>query len=483
MAYSKQIITDLCGQIPAALVKFFNAERTRFFNEYSELGDIVSSVLAEFISNKNTKSELVSLRYETTRAKKQKKARWKATCKKSADEYNLHSEKNPFFGIYKSITLLSGDDLIKLYGTTDVDIIIDQKWAEIDAWVADPNKFLIEFPLIKQKTRNQIVTNFKLDLVVALVDIIIESYDGNLDSYFSRKPEFLLSSPLFAPTKYSVPVTLGLDSYIADLVCFDQEDLVFQMLVAVDPNNPEDTMMQQTVFDQKDNQLLLYLFNNIGLDFYQSRQLIVEVGALAKSLNPRPNKRMYEDVKLRIHNMQRVTFRFCKRSDPNVPILSYNFFSDVKTITQDDREYLRITFGDTLYNSIARHKMISVTTNNYNALCLNLSRLLYHHLQKERINLSNTTELNSEGLLFKKFDYSYFQRIILFKSRRRKDNISMIKETLSEFVDKHVALAKYSYDEQEGMFLLYFFPLSDDEKADLVNKNDLNILQSIDILD
>lgn len=482
MAYSKQIITDLCNQIPDVLISFFNTEHDRFFYEFENFGDIVSVTLSEFINNKNTKSELTALRHDIVRARRQKKMRWRSICQKSAAEYNLSSSRNPFFSVYQSITLLPGESLLKLYGTTDINVIVDRIWNEIDDWVSDSEKILIEFPLITSKTRNQILNNFKIDLIVALIGIIIDSYDGNLDSYFSRKPEFLLASPLFSPTKYNVPVTPGLDSYIADLVSYDKDDLVFQMLVAYDPNNPEDSLVQ-TVFDQKDNQLLLYLFNNINLDFYQSRQLIVEVGALAKALNPRPNKRMYEDVKLRIHNMQRVTFRYCKKSNPNEPIFSYNFFSTVKTIVQDDREYLVITFGDTLYDSVTKHKMVSVTTNNYNALDLNLSRLLYHHLQKERINLSAASSTGADGLLFKKFDYSYFQRIILFKSRKRKDNINMIKEALSEFVDKRVALSKYTYDEQEGFFYLYFFPLSNDEKADLVNKTDPSPFPILDLLD
>lgn len=481
MSYPKQIITDLCNQIPDTVVKFFNMEYTRFFSEYDTLNDIVSSTLSEYVKNNTTKSEILALKREIMRARKQKKLRWKTVCQKNAAKYDLDNEKNPFYSIFQSVSILPGDSLITLYGTTDVNCIVNNKLAEIDDWATDNEKFLIEYPLITLKTKNQIIANFKIDLIVSLIAIILDSYDGSLDSYFSKKPEFLLSSPLFSPTKYSVPVTLGLDSYIADLVSYDKDDLVFQMLVAYDPNNPEDTLVQ-TVFDQIDNQLLLYLFNNISLDFYQSKQMIVEVGALAKVLNPRPSKRMYEDVKRRVHNMQRVTFRYCKKSNPNEPIFSYIFFDSVKTIMQDDREYLEITFGNTLYDSITKHKMVSVTTNNYNALEYNLSKLLYHHLQKERINLSSTAP-DADGLLFKKFDYSYFQRVILFKSRKKKDNIVMIKEALSEFVDKGVALAKYRYDEEEGFFYLYFFPLSEDEKADLVNKTDSSSMPILDMIE
>ncbi|RAZ33898.1 hypothetical protein DK853_48995, partial [Klebsiella oxytoca] len=72
------------------------------------------------------------------------------------------------------------------------------------------------------------------------------------------------------------------------------------------------------------------------------------------------------------------------------------------------------------------------------------------------------------GHLVKSYDYSYFQRIILFKKRKKADNILLIKQTLDEFVEKKIALAKYEYQQSKGAFTLYFYNLTDDEKSDLI---------------
>ena len=300
----------------------------------------------------------------------------------------------------------------------------------------------------------------------------MDSFDGNIESYFAKKPEIFLNNPMFSPSKYSVPSKQqSINSYVADLVSYDKDDMVFQMLVNYDPTNT-DEMRSLKVFDSKDNQILLTLFNNIHLDFYESRQIVISVGDIAKSLNSRPNKHQYEDVKLRVHNMARTGFRLCRKDKPNDPVFTFTMFDSVETIKKDGKEFLVITCGNTLYESISKKRMISVTSSNFNSLDKDLSRLLYHHLQKERISLSASSAPNENGLLCKTYDYSYFQRIVLFKKKKKKDNIDLIIETLNEFIEKKIALADFSYDSKSGLFHLSYFPLSEDEKSDLNSMND-----------
>lgn len=65
------------------------------------------------------------------------------------------------------------------------------------------------------------------------------------------------------------------------------------------------------------------------------------------------------------------------------------------------------------------HKMTTVTSDNYDSLELKLSRLLYHSLQKERVMLSVSSTIDKENCLQKCYDYSFFQRIVLFKSKKK----------------------------------------------------------------
>lgn len=170
--------------------------------------------------------------------------------------------------------------------------------------------------------------------------------------------------------------------------------------------------------------------------------------------------------------MARTSFQMYKKEKPNEPIYTFSFFDNVRTISQNGKEYISVTFGNTLYESITKKKMISVTSSNYNSLELEISRLLYHNLQRERIALSTSSVPNEDGYLHKTYDYSYFQRIILFKKKKKADNIQLIMETFQEFAEKKIALAHFRYDKEQGLFHLYYFPLSDDERADLISPSE-----------
>ena len=471
MAYPKQLITSLCKQLPENLINFFEIEKRNYFQEYEDLHDIVSSTLWYFIKDETSKTEINAVNMIQLKMRRQKKSRWINAYEKAA-ALPVTNKKNPFYPIISAFRSMPGHDFLKLYDANDVETVIENQKEAVKKWSGDDKSLLIDFPLITSKTPNQVLSCFKIDLILILIEIIMDSFDGNIESYFAKKPEIFLNNPMFSPSKYSVPSKQqSINSYVADLVSYDKDDMVFQMLVNYDPTNT-DEMRSLKVFDSKDNQILLTLFNNIHLDFYESRQIVISVGDIAKSLNSRPNKHQYEDVKLRVHNMARTGFRLCRKDKPNDPVFTFTMFDSVETIKKDGKEFLVITCGNTLYESISKKRMISVTSSNFNSLDKDLSRLLYHHLQKERISLSASSAPNENGLLCKTYDYSYFQRIVLFKKKKKKDNIDLIIETLNEFIEKKIALADFSYDSKSGLFHLSYFPLSEDEKSDLNSMND-----------
>ncbi len=473
MAYPKQLITTLCEQLPENLSSFFNIEHRKYFQGFEDINDMVSSTMWDFIKDETSKAEISNINNVQVKMRRQKKARWMAAYEKGASEYSITDKKNPFFSIQDAYSTLSGQAFIKIYETNDLEKVIESLKQAVKEWSGNDKSLLIEFPLISSKTKRQVLDSFKIDLIISIIKIINDSLDGNIESYFAKKPTILLDNPLFSPSKYSVPFKQTVNSYVADLVSYDKDDMVFQMLVNCDPNKMDD-IQNLKVFDSRDNQILLTLFNNIHLDFYQSKQIVIEVGAIAKSMVSRPNKRLYEDVKMRVHNMARTGFRLCKKDKPNDPVFTFSLFDSVETIKQNNHEYLAITFGNTLFEAITKQKMISVTSSNYNSLDNDLSKLLYHHLQRERISLSTSVAPDANGLLYKKYDYSFFQRIILFRSKKKKENIQLITETLKEFKEKAIALSDFKYDHQTGCFHLYFFLLSEDEKADLLSTNELH---------
>lgn len=466
--YPQQLITSLCEHLADRLSNFFCIEHKKYFEEYTDLNGLVSDTLWEYIRNETQKTEINSVYNTQVKMRRQKRKRWISNYENLYAKYPLSDRKNPYYMIWHDHNHLMGSFFLKLYAAPDMETVIENYQKKMDAWKKNDKSFLIDYPLLSNRTKLQVKTGFKNDLIINLIEIILESYDGNIENYFSKKPDILLDKPFFAPAKFSVPFKESLDSYVADLVNFDKDDTTFQMLVSYDLNETPN-VKKLRVFDPKDSQILMTLINHINLDFYESKQIILEVGTIAKAINSRPNKRLYNDVKMRLHNMARTVFQLYKKDNPNEPIYTFSFFDSVRTISRDGKEFVAVTFGNTLYESITKKKMISVTSSNYNSLERELSRLLYHNLQKERIALSTSSVPNEQGYLYKTYDYSYFQRVILFRKKKKADNIQLIMETLQEFVEKSIALANFHYDKGLGLFHMYYFPLSDDERADLIS--------------
>lgn len=469
MAYPKQLISSLADELNLTLVNFFKIEHNKIFPAYENLNDLIADTLWDYVKEETGKSELKSIYSVQVKMRRQKKSRWLKALQENIEKYAITDRKHPFYSIQHDFELLPGRSFLKLYDSTDVDEVIQKYNDSIEKWGTDDKSLLIEYPLISDKTKHQIISSFQIDLIINLIDIIIVYWDGNIESYFAKKPEILLDTPFFSPNRFSIPSQKTVDAHVADLMSFDAENTVFQMLVSGDSEYIED-MQKVKVFDTKDNQILLTLINNIKLDFYDSQTITIEIGTLAKALNNRPNKRCYEDVKARLHTMAGTTFRLYRKDNPSEVVFTFNFFDNVMTPERDGKEYAIVTFGNVLFEAVTKNKMIAVTASSYNSLELDLSKLLYHNLQKERITLSSSSVPNEEGYLVKSYDYSYFQRIILFKKRKKADNILLIKQTLDEFVDKKIALARYEYQQSKGLFIIYYYNLTDDEKSDLMPK-------------
>ena len=222
--------------------------------------------------------------------RRQKRKRWISNYEDQNEKYPLSDKKNPYYTIWRDHDQLMGSVFLKLYDAPDLETVIENHQKRLDEWQQNDKSLLIDYPLLCNKTKLQVKTGFRNDLIINLIEIILDSYDGNIENYFSKKPDILLDKPFFAPAKFSVPFKESLDSYVADLVHFDKDDTTFQMLVGYDPNETPN-INKLKVFDPKDNQILMTLINHINLDFYESKQIILEVGTIAKAINNRPNKR------------------------------------------------------------------------------------------------------------------------------------------------------------------------------------------------
>lgn len=469
LKYPQQLITSLISQIDPRLSHFFYTENKKYFEPEAGLPDIVNDTLKEYIKDETDKGELKNIQAVQVRMRRQKKNRWAKNIETNISKYDIGSKKNPFYNIHIQYAALSNAQFIQLYKYDNVDDVVLSCQEQITLWQKDSKQLLINYPLITSLTPKQVITAFKSDLIIDLIEIIITSLGGNIDSFLKRKPEVLIDNPFFAPAKCTVPLQKYFDQLAATL--FQSNELEFSILRAHTEDDTENEDKNSIeVLDYMDNQILLALFTYIKPDFYESRQVFAYIGDLALSLHERPSTWHYQAVKRRLTRMSTVFFRYRYKNLKKSPTdqgLTFAFFdSALINSDSDGREYCTVTFSSKLYDAIIQKKMISVTSSNYNTLDKELSRLLYHSLQRERILLYHSSGPDENDLLYKIYDFSFFQRTVLFRKQRKAKNIALLKESLDEFQSKHIAIHHYIIDGDK--FHIFYFSLSSDEKIDLL---------------
>lgn len=463
--YPQQLITSLVNQADAKLLEFFETERKRYIPKDCTLQDFVNITLAEFLNDEKSKAELKSIQTVQKRMRWQKKKRWA----KSVDaDVDFSSKKSSFYNIHLQYSSLTAAQFKLLYGLDNIDDVIEDLKVKIREWQVDNERYLIEYPLLVSQSQRQVLSAYKTDLIINLIDVIIHSLGGDINSFLQKKPEILIEAPFFAPQKYSIPLRKYFDDMAATL--FRSDELEFEILRA--HSDGEDDAENLDVLDFMDNQILAALFASIKPDFYESRQVFSYIRDIALKLNEKPNARHYQIIRQRLNKMATVSFRYRYKNPKKTPSdqgLTFAFFDSVLINSYEDgREYCNVTFSSTLYNAIIQKKIISVTSSSYNALDTEMSKLLYHSLQRERIILYLSSKPNDDNLLYNSYDISFFQRAVLFKGKRKSTNIALIKKSLDEFQQKNIAIARYTYTADDGRFNIYFHSLTPDEKIDLL---------------
>ena len=461
LKYPQQLITSLINQADPKLLDFYESEKIKYFPKKSTIQNIVNDTLRSFLKNETSKPELKNIQTAQKRMRWQKKKRWAKTV-----ETDIETKKNPFYNIHLQYSSLSASQFKLLYGRDSVDEVIDELRDKVEIWQNDSDQLLIEYPLITSLSPRQILGAYKIDLIINLIDVIINFLGGDINSFLQKKPEILIDAPFFSPQKYSIPLKKYFDNMAATL--FQSEDLEFEILRAR-PDGDDDDEKDMDVLDFVDNQILSALFTNINADFYVSREVFAYIRDIALVLNEKPNARYYQVVKSRLNKMATVSFRYRYKTkkSPADQALTFAFFDKVIINSYDDgREYCNVTFSTTLYDAIIQKKMISVTSSSYNTLDTELSKLLYHSLQRERILLFLSSGPNAENLLYSTYDISFFQRTVLLKNKKKAKNIAIVKESLDEFQRKNIAIARYTVEDNQ--FHIYFHSLTADEKIDLL---------------
>ena len=457
--YPKQLIDMFQTQLNEKLQIFH--KKNQFLLLLPEIEECIKNTLDDFLEGKTSKTDIQDIYTLQKKNLKQKKSRWEKRIKDTYIKYTLPNSKNPFWFLIEQQNLLTEEQWDILYHNLSVDEIIQSFFKDITQWKEDNNKLLIEFPLFNTLNKTSKINAFFQDLFINLIGILKENTNGSIDSFFKTTPAFMTEAPIFAPKGFDIILQSSLGDGGVFEHLFSDEDADYEMTVS--SKSSSDLKM----LDAMDISLLNCIFTHIDSDFYHSRKVSLTVGELARAISKnKPSKNHYKNAKQRLKNMLDLNYSY-KDSTREA---HFNIFDGVlfeKPEIGDiisSTENVEITFGTLLYEAIVQKKMVYVTTNNYEALEDNLSKILYYTLQKERIRLSSLYNQLNDDTIIEEYEYTFFAKAVMFKTKHKRKNITAIKKSLMEFVEKQITIQDFSVAGDK--FKIQYIPLSESEKAD-----------------
>lgn len=471
--YPKQLISELVTNLSDILVKSFNILKRSCGYPNLELSDLIEEVLRETFSGKMDKESLQEAINKVMKNKRNKRARWIKRYHDLMDTTSINDKDFPF-AIY--VDLYNNNPLLfeQTYSNQSLENVLDNKYKEIEAWESNSEAYFIDFPAIESFNKTYIWNALKNDIAYDLSNIIKKNYKGTLDNYFRQYPTELIEQPLFSPSAYdlvfkNVSGEMQEDFFITD----DGKTFLRTSLkekydaeVCYETMDPDDIIVMNT------------FISHAGKDFYETRSVTLDAGVIAKALcsNSNPSKWHYELAENRSLKLTKFTWNYYKDDGEKA---SYNFFDSVRIIPDQEtgKKTIIAFFGNLLYRTIVDNKLISVTSQSYDSLTNNLSKIIYFALQRERISASlayhDYIKKSLPGdidysILSKEYDYSFFRSIVRFRYNNKKKNIKLITESLDEFKSKGIAIKDYYIE--KGNFNITYYPLTQDELDDLTFK-------------
>ena len=453
-AYSKQLIAELTENLDPIIATFFDETKDDYQYPVDTLNELVEYALDDIVGLKTNKDELRIVYTNEMKNRRKKKGRW---LKKLEDDVAMllpSDPRHPFSDLYSLQKLLPKAQWKSLYGDKTLNDLIEDNVNQAREWIAISDSYFISFPALKQLTSNRIFESLVSDTFVWIFQYVLKHYDGSIINYFTPIINDLIGFPIFAPSKAKLSVTLNDDNQLVDTYAFGENVLETSAEVT------QEVSAQLNSMDQNDLMFLQNSLNYLGIDFYNSRQVRVKKRTLAKLLNDRPSKKHYDSMEEHCHKLTRYNFKVKRNGKV---IHSFNLIDSVTT--DDESEEMILTFGNYLYNGIIRNQITNTKSSIYQLLDKNLSKLLYQVLYKEVIIFS-TKNSDPNAELVGDYPYTFFSSNVRFPYQQKKKIMDLVAESLEEFYEKKVLIK--SYEKISPLqFRITFYPLTEDEKADL----------------
>ncbi len=458
--YSRQFIEELSKHIDPTIANFFEVKHDLFKFPAANILELIDETLMDYLEGKTSREDLVPVINKIKKSRLQKRARWYASYMDDINNLSIDDPKHPLANVVNMARSAPLEEYSKMFGTRDIDEIIEDYKNKASEWKDNPNSLLISFPGLSSFTNKSIYKSLKNDLIISIWKYIESELAGNIDSYMRMFPEQLLDKPLFSPSSFTLMMDQASNNLLKEIITDDEGTELLEVTVNSGRLTPPKSM------DSSDLKLVNAFISSINMqEFSKDKSVVVDLNTLGKEL---VDYHVGKNVITKITNSCRKLVEYNFSYEEEGTKLFFNLFDNI-TIKEDaERPYAIAQFGEILSNAIIQKKLISITSASYDVLQNNLSRIICYALKREQI-------ANQETLMGE-YSYTYFQKIVRFKLTNKKKNMQLIQESLQEFVDNKIAIENFEL--ANGVFIIHFLPLSVAEIEDL-NFNNTKHIESL----
>lgn len=471
--YPKQLIQEISEHLDPKIIEFFDNISDDFDYPIDSIPSLVELTMESFFGGLTSKTDLGKICISQKHNRRRTRQRWFQSLENDLRILSPDDKCYPFHNLYIRKKTLKKSEWTTLFGNITFEELVNNLYSEAAKWQEDVDSLLISFPAIDSYSPKKIFKSLQSDTLISIYDYIVKEYNGSIENYFMSFPKQLLNIPIFSPGRTKLDTIPNEDKVLTNLYKFDEGTLITN--VNTDGNNIGDLNIvnQLNTLNQIDLLILSMSIQNLDIDFFTTKQSRVKKSALAKILysNNNPSKKHYMAMYDHCLKMSKYNFtiEYGDNGDKGNAI-SFNLLDSVDT---RDPEYIVFTYGTLLYNNIINNKLTNIKSSHLHILEQPLSNILLHPLFSERVILSlQIAEQNTDTSIdiIKEYPYSFFHNNVRFSKRSKKNNMNLIEEALKEFVQKGIIISSYERLKNRDGFRIRFFPLTDEEMADLSYK-------------
>lgn len=446
--YSRQFIEEIVNHLDPKIISFFNVKKDVLHFPTTDLVELTSIALNEHFKGLTLKDELSPLITILKRVRSKKKSRWYNAFMRDIKLLNRDNPKYPLAHLITTIRTLSPELYEKLYGSKSLDKIINEEIKKVELWKKNIDSLFIEFPAINIQTDKTVYQVLVTDITLNAWKYISTELHGNINSYLLMYPDALVDKPLFGPSAITMVMQDTSENLLKEIIRDENDSPIMEIEVSAGKLVPTKSLES---FDLK---LLNTVIANLNLNtFYKDRSVTMDMTSLAHGIiNYNPGSAIFEKIQYSCEKLARYNYTYI--SDSNR--IYFNLFDHIHV--DMDKKQATFAFGEILTNAIIQQKLIAIASPIYNILKNDLSSIICYAMKREQIMNQDT--------LTNEYNYVFFQKIVRFKSKSKKINIQLLKDSLQEFVDNQVIIESFKVS-TIGVFTINFFKLSNAELTDL----------------